>query len=121
MLIQKIGLLLGLVSTTAAVSLSGGQALAQIGEPDTSQDGLNTEDNYEDSYDYEISDEGMEILCDRFPLNSRCEGMVGGEDGPLRDERTEPSVFDESPSAPDEPSEIDDTGADDPAEFPNQL
>jgi hypothetical protein len=32
--------------------------------------------------DFELSPEGLEILCERFPLNSRCEGTTGsGSDG----------------------------------------
>ncbi|MGJ3250962.1 MAG: hypothetical protein ACFE0J_07505, partial [Elainellaceae cyanobacterium] len=57
-----------------------------------------------------VSPEGLEILCERFPLNSRCMGDVSPETG--IPPRVEPSTLDESPSEPD--YEAEESGAEMP-------
>ncbi len=55
-----------------------------------------------ESSEIELSPEGLEILCDRFPLNSRC----SGEAMPTPDENfpptMEPEMPNESPGFPDD-------------------
>ncbi|MGJ3244895.1 MAG: hypothetical protein ACFE0I_02325 [Elainellaceae cyanobacterium] len=67
--------------------------------------------------DVKLSPEGLEILCERFPLNSRCMGDASPEEG--IPPRVEPSVLDESPSEPD--YEVEESGAEMPEEPASEM
>lgn len=78
-----------------------------------------------ESSEVEVSPEGLEILCEQFPLNSRCVGDNPPDVETGVPARIEPSVLDESPSMPDDAGidtspEEDDSMEVTPEEAPDQ-
>ena len=101
------GKFLTLIGTALTLALSSTVAVAQSSKfPD--RDFPNREETTETetsdsgeslvaAADEEISPEGMEILCQRFPLNSRCEGSATTSPAETNIEESTPSEENISP------------------------
>jgi hypothetical protein len=90
-----------LVKSAAVVGGVLGAGL-MVSLPTLAQSGSTSSDEAPETTEVELSPEGLEILCERFPLNSRCEGGASTARDSVTTPTTRPTA---PPTVTDEPVE----------------